>query len=191
MIVLKQLEKLWPGAERGNSEHSSPRRNLPKWRQEAPLPPPSEFRIGIPRSKLRRLLAEFKNNQCLYPNAGGRSCADVSKETESRYSECGRKLRRLMRKRLWTRTDLDQIFDIAHTNGRQAKLWKPLFLRQRPSRVAATLAYLQGIRRSLRSIREGPDEEWPLSAPRPRRSRYQLSNASLVADGLCRSQRSG
>lgn len=143
--VVKRLQKLWPGGERAVSASRNYRKNLPTWRHAPPQPPPSrsDFTVGIPPSQLRRLLTEFKNNQCPYLDHEGQSCSDVSKAVEQHYSELGRELRRLMRRRAaWTREDLDRIFDIAYTNGRAAKLRKPLFLRQRPARVAATLTYL-------------------------------------------------
>jgi hypothetical protein len=67
----------------------------------------------------------------------------VSLSAASENEERRRSLRRLMsRSPRWSPRDLSDLFDLAYTNGRAAKIRKPSFLRQAPGQVARSIAFL-------------------------------------------------
>ncbi len=118
---------------------------LPKWRGEAPEPPlaQSDFEIGVTGAEIKRLLQQFRNNECPYPDSEGASCFQMAQWTERNYEKLGHELRSLMRRKSsWGKKELARVFDIAYTNGKAAKLRKPLFVHQRPARVAQSLEFL-------------------------------------------------
>ena len=141
--TISKLMNLWPGGTFPWPTGSRKGR-IPKWRGEVPEPPlgPSDFKIGISEPDLGKLLAEFDKNECPYAK-NGQTCSQVSLSAESERAELGRQLRSLMRRRsLWDKADLATIFDIAFTNGRAAKMRKPLFVKQKPAHVARSLNFL-------------------------------------------------
>jgi hypothetical protein len=92
---------------------------------------------------MEKLLSEFKNNKCKYPGSGGKSCWNEAKRVEEHYIGLAKHFRSLMRRRrLWTRRDLENLFDIAYTNGKAAKFHKPAFVSQSPEKVAQSLNFL-------------------------------------------------
>jgi len=139
-----RLARLRPVMQ-GNSFQSRTKAKLPKWRGEAPGPPlaPSDFQIGVTDAEIKRLLQQFRSNECPYPESEGASCFQMAKWTERNYEKLGHELRSLMRtKSSWGKKQLARVFDIAYTNGRAAKLRKPLFVHQRPAKVARSLEFL-------------------------------------------------
>ena len=69
---------------------------LPAWRGEAPQPPlgPSEFTVAIANQELKKLIADFRKNQCEYAEDGD-SCFDTALRNEQRYQSLGNRLRSL------------------------------------------------------------------------------------------------
>lgn len=141
--TISKLKSVWPGGT-FPWPTGSRKGKTPKWRGEVPQPPlgPSDFKIGISKPDLDKLLAEFDKNQCPYMK-NGQTCSQVSLSAESEHAEIGRQLRSLMRRRgHWDKADLATVFDIAFTNGRAAKMRKPLFVKQNPTHVALSLNFL-------------------------------------------------
>jgi hypothetical protein len=143
-VIVQRLAGLRPIRQRIRFR-SRTKAKLTKWRAKAPEPPlaPSDIDIGVTAAEIKRLLRQFRNNECPYPDSGGASCFQMAKWAEHNYAQLGHELRSLMRRRSsWGKDQLVQIFDIAYTNGRAAKLRKPAFVRQRPVKVARSLKFL-------------------------------------------------
>jgi len=141
--ALSKLSELWPGST-FSWPAGSRKGRIPKWRGEVPEPPlgPSDFKIGISEAELENLLSQFEKKECPYEK-NGETCSQVSLRYESKHAEMGNQLRSLMRRRrFWDKGDLATIFDIAFTNGRAAKIRKPLFIKQNSTHVARSLTFL-------------------------------------------------
>jgi len=146
---------------------------LPLWRGEAPQPPPgpSDFTIAASKPELKRLLAEFGSNKCKY-RGGGVSCSEVARSNEERYKRLGKEFRSLWRRRAsWGKTDLEQLFDLAYTHGRAAKIRKPEFVRQDPGKVAHSLLFL---------LEDGGDPYVRFEKVLARKSKYKLHGMGEV-----------
>ena len=141
--TISKLKTLWPGGT-FPWPTGSRKGKIPKWHGEVPEPPlePSDFKIGINKPELDKLLAEFDKNQCPYVK-NGQTCSQVSLSAESEHAEMGRQLRSLMRRRsVWDKGELATIFNIAFTQGRAAKMRKPSFVKQNSAHVALCLNFL-------------------------------------------------
>ena len=129
-----QLLPLWPGRE-GHGPTRSTKAKLPQWRGEDPEPSleSSDFKVGVSKTKLKRLLSEFRNNSCPYTD--GKSCWEEAVGVEKHHQKLSKNFQLLMRRRSsWKKNDLESLFDLAHTYGQAAKFHRPAFSRQRPKR---------------------------------------------------------
>ena len=141
--MVRQLIPLWPRHE-GHGPGRRTKAKLPRWRGDDPQPPlgPSDFKIGVSKAKLKKLLSEFRNNKCPYEN-NGKSCWEVAETVERDNKRLSAKLRSLMRCRYsWNKNDLDKVFGLAHTFGKAAEFHRPAFVRQSPAKVARSLDFL-------------------------------------------------
>ena len=173
--IVQRLAGLRP-VRQGIRFHSRTGAKLMKWRGPSPEPPlsASDLEIGVTAAEIRRLLKQFRNNKCPYPDSEGASCFQMAKWAEKNYEQLGRQLRSLMRSQSsWGKKQLAQIFDIAYTNGRAAKLRKPRFVRQQPTKVARSLEFL---------LRGTGDPYIRFEKVLARRSGYKL--AGMAAPGL-------
>jgi PLD-like domain len=142
--TVRKLKGLWRPDRENHPPGRKRKGRLRDWRGEAPQPPlgPSDFSIGIGKANIGRLLSEFKNNECKYSDSG-ESCLEVARRKESEHAELTKRFYLLMRRRrLWSRRSLEELFDIAYTNGKVAKVHKPMFMRQNPAKVARCLSFL-------------------------------------------------
>jgi hypothetical protein len=140
--MVRKLTSLWPGHE-GRGPGRRTRAKLPRWRGEAPLPPlgPSDFKIRVSKAKINKLLADFKNNKCLYDK--DKYCWEEARDAENKHKQLSKTLRSLIHRRSsWRKNDLEELFDLAYTYGQFAEFNRPAFVRQSPSKVARSLAYL-------------------------------------------------
>lgn len=141
--TLRKLIRLWPGHE-AHVRGRKTKAKLPGWDGDAPQPPPgpSEFKIGVSKAKIRKLLSEFRNNECPY-ETDGQSCLKEAENMEEDNNELRKKLFSMMRRcSSWAKKDLEKLFDLAFTYGKAAKFNKPVFVRQSPAKVARSLAFL-------------------------------------------------
>ena len=137
-----QLLPLWPGRESHGPTRST-KAKLPQWRGEDPEPSleSSDFKVGVSKTKLKRLLSEFRNNSCPYTD--GKSCWKEAVGVEKHHQKLSKNFQLLMRRRSsWKKNDLESLFDLAHTYGQAAKFHRPAFSRQRPKKVSRSIAYL-------------------------------------------------
>jgi hypothetical protein len=142
---IRQLQKMWPPGGGAYPRRPPVGGRLKKWRGQPPEPPlsASDFSVGVTKREIKRLLGEFKTRECKYVPEGGMTCWEVARSNESEHADLSKELRKLMRRRnQWKKNDLRRMFEIAHTNGRAARIMLPVFARQRPSRVANTLSFL-------------------------------------------------
>ena len=143
-VEVKRLRELWPEHPPFPSTLKK-KAKPPGWQGSAPQPPPaqSDFKLGTSNKKIQSLLREFKSNECRYHPGTGLSCFEWSASDEKDQAQAGKTLGTLMhRTSRWTKSDLSELFDIAHTFGRAAMMWKPKFIRQSPVKVAKSLTFL-------------------------------------------------
>ena len=142
-IRLNKLNGLWPGSD-SHVPTGNTKGKLREWRGGPPQPPlgPSDFSIGLPEEKLARLLLEFKRNKCAYSRIN-ESCLEHARAWESGLKARSDQFHLLMKQRdSWNRSNLGTIFDLAYTNGKAAKMKKPLFVKLNPATVARNLTFL-------------------------------------------------
>jgi hypothetical protein len=140
--MIRELNRIWP--VNSGVPIRQTHAELPPWRGEAPQPPlgASEFKVARTNQELKQLISEFRSNRCAYSEDGD-SCFDTALRSERRYRALGNRLRSLWHRRAsWGKNDLEQLFDIAYTNGRAARMRKPEFTRQNPKKVARSIHFL-------------------------------------------------
>lgn len=141
---IRRLKKYWP-KHRETIAGRRTRGRLPHWKDTAPmgLAEEADFFADVSEAKFARLLRLFRSNVCPYPDSGGVSCSRASIDVETWHHDLSLDLKRLMhaRKR-WGRDELEEMFGLAFTHGKAARLRKGLFLSQPPQRVRGSLEYL-------------------------------------------------
>lgn len=139
----RKLRRLWPNQLIQPGRKTNGR--LPPWRGGPPQPPleTSEFTLGVTNQEIGRLMDQFTKNRCPYTGIGGKPCSEFARNTERKYAMLGKRLHSLWRRRSsWDKADLGQLFDLAYTNGRAAKMKKPLLLGEKPAKVVLSLEFL-------------------------------------------------
>jgi hypothetical protein len=98
--------------------------------------------VGLKKNEIRKLLSQFRKNKCKYDKAKRMSCSEEAAAAEKNHKHWSQELRRVMRRRLWRKSDLEKLFDLAYPYGQAAEFNRPAFVSQSPSKVARSVTYL-------------------------------------------------
>lgn len=140
--MVRKLMPLWP-KHKVNGSGRKTHAKLPPWRGKAPQPPlsPSEFKVGLKKAEIKKLLSQFRKNKCEYDKR--MSCSEEAAAAEKDRDQWSQKLRSLMRRRSsWRKRNLVELFNLAYPYGKNSIRNRPRFIRQSPSKVARSLGYL-------------------------------------------------
>jgi PLD-like domain len=140
--TLHRLSKLKP-AHPPHLPGSPSGTKLPIWKWDLPdpSPDPSDFKLAITATQLRKLLQNFRKNIC--PYGRGETCFEHAKIVEAKYRRLAKEFRSLWNRRSsWRKTDLARVFDLAYTNGRAAVIKRSSFVRQSAKKIRRSLEYL-------------------------------------------------